>query len=204
MNETNLLPCPFCGAQAALETQVHSDVRALHLHWHAKVSCVSCFASTGWVIVSDRLPGEDYYVSQDDISKDRVQDVVETWNTRVPGLRCPPAKVYMAHNRTSSLLFASKEDAEEYAAACGPTAGVHVTECLGTGATLESTTVPEEWRQTVQAYMDSYDAAWNETITTLFNKGITEVSLSDLQVDHLNKLQGLRDLLTNRRSASNG
>lgn len=62
----------------------------------------------------------------------------------------------------------------------------------------------EEWRQTVQAYTDSYDAAWKETITTLFNRGITEVPLSDLQVDHLNKLQSLRDLLTNRRSASNG
>ncbi len=62
----------------------------------------------------------------------------------------------------------------------------------------------EKWCQTVQAYMDSYEVAWKETIAKLFNRGITEIPLSDYEVDHLNKLQSLRDLLTNRRSASNG
>lgn len=61
--------------------------------------------------------------------------------------------------------------------------------------------VPEEWRQTVQAYIDAYEVAGRETSAKLLDRS---TPLSDYEVDHLNKLQSLRDLLTNRRSASNG
>lgn len=60
-------------------------------------------------------------------------------------LRCPyckdtvpapavPALVFMAHNKTSNLLFAAREEAERFSASCGPAAGVSVTECAVIGS----------------------------------------------------------------------
>lgn len=39
-----------------------------------------------------------------------------------------PAVVFLAHNNNSKLLFAVREEAERFAASCGPAAGVAVTE----------------------------------------------------------------------------
>ena len=72
-------------------------------------------------------------------------------------LRCPyckdaihapavPSVVFMAHNKTSSILFAARKDADQYAASFGPAAGVSVTECavIGSQSAPQAPAVPEQ------------------------------------------------------------
>ena len=42
--------------------------------------------------------------------------------------RTAPKTAYMAHNRTSTVFFESREDAEKYAGQGGATLGIEVTE----------------------------------------------------------------------------
>lgn len=51
-----------------------------------------------------------------------------------------PLKVYSAGNRTSSVLFAARPDAEHYAAACGAAAGITIGECDVIPASAHSAT----------------------------------------------------------------
>lgn len=56
-----------------------------------------------------------------------------------------PSVVFMAHNKTSSILFAARKDADQYAASFGPAAGVSVTECavIGSQSAPQAPAVPE-------------------------------------------------------------
>ena len=62
-----------------------------------------------------------------------------------------PSVVFMAHNKTSSILFAARKDADQYAASFGPAAGVSVTECavIGSQSAPQAPAAPEEWRKFV-------------------------------------------------------
>jgi len=53
--------------------------------------------------------------------------------------------VFMVHNKTSSILFAARKDADQYAASFGPAAGVSVTECavIGSQSAPQAPAVPE-------------------------------------------------------------
>ena len=57
-----------------------------------------------------------------------------------------PSVVFMAHNKTSSILFAARKDADQYAASFGPAAGVSVTECavIGSQSAPQAPAVPEQ------------------------------------------------------------
>jgi len=56
-----------------------------------------------------------------------------------------PAVVFVAHNKTSSILFAARKDAEQYVAGFGPAAGVLVTECavIGSQSSTQAPAVPD-------------------------------------------------------------
>lgn len=63
-----------------------------------------------------------------------------------------PSVMFLAHNKTSSILFAARKDADQYAASFGPAAGVSVTECavIGSQSAPQAPAVPaapEEWRK---------------------------------------------------------
>lgn len=57
-----------------------------------------------------------------------------------------PSVVFMAYNKTSSILFAARKDADQYAASFGPAAGVSVTECavIGSQSAPQAPAVPEQ------------------------------------------------------------
>lgn len=69
-----------------------------------------------------------------------------------------PSVVFMAHNKTSSILFAARKDADQYAASFGPAAGVSVTECavIGSQSAPQAPAVPEEWRDVMQDAHDTF------------------------------------------------
>jgi rubrerythrin len=125
-------------------------------------------------------------------------------------LRCPYCKdavpvpavssvVFVAHNKTSSVLFADRKDAEQYSASLGPTAGVSVTECVVIG--LQSSPqapaapdVPDEWKLAVSEFLSSHDAAWAELFKSL-PADTRSVTVSNHQAEAVRKANVLRALL---------
>jgi hypothetical protein len=63
-----------------------------------------------------------------------------------------PSAMFVAHNRTSSVLFAARKDADRYAASFGPTAGVSVTECvvIGPHSSPQAPAVPSDAEKLMQ------------------------------------------------------
>jgi len=72
-----------------------------------------------------------------------------------------PAVVFVAHNKTSSILFAARKDAEQYVAGFGPAAGVLVTECavIGSQSSTQAPAVPKEWREVMTELAADLQAA---------------------------------------------
>lgn len=79
---------------------------------------------------------------------DRLQHVISLMNpANADPAPAPavPAVVFVAHNKTSSILFAARKDAEQYVAGFGPAAGVLVTECavIGSQSSTQAPAVPD-------------------------------------------------------------
>jgi len=107
-----------------------------------------------------------------------------------------PAVVFVAHNKTSSILFAARKDAEQYVAGFGPAAGVLVTECavIGSQSSTQAPAVPKEWRRAVSEFLSSHDAAWAELFKSL-PADTRSVTVSSHQADAVRKANALRALL---------
>ena len=45
-----------------------------------------------------------------------------------------PTVVFVAHNKTCSVIFADRNAADQFASSCGPSAGVAITECAVIGS----------------------------------------------------------------------
>lgn len=98
-----------------------------------------------------------------------------------------PSVVFMAHNKTSSILFAARKDADQYAASFGPAAGVAITECavIGSQSATQAPAVPQnELVAAITVYLKADDEMHQATRRTGFG-GMGKPVASEAEQRHL-------------------
>lgn len=76
IEESDLLPCPFCGKKADFDLAVWivGGPYEPSPHWHAKIECSECGMTQGWQVVSK--------LAAKKANPKLVKEVVAHWNTR--------------------------------------------------------------------------------------------------------------------------
>ena len=94
MSEIKLLPCPFCGGEAKIESISNSIGDILLVGY--KVKCTQCYAST----LPNNYTGDK-------------QEAIKRWNTRKPMERIAEQIEFLEHRTIDGVPYVNMNDAIE-------------------------------------------------------------------------------------------